>query len=105
MSTELEIIVKASAVLGLAALVHVALGRRASAATRHLVWTIAICAVIVLPILSFALPAWAVVVRTAPMTTPNASLGVDAVRESADDAAPSSVAARLASAAVPAPAA
>ena len=69
-------------------------------------WTLAIFAVIVLPILSFALPAWAVVVRTAPMTTADAGLVMDPVRESADDASPSSLAAaRLASASVTAPAA
>ncbi len=93
MSAELWIILKASAVLGLAALVQEVLRGRTSAAMRHLVWTLAILAVIVLPILSFALPAWSVVIRTAPMTTTNAGPAMDRVRESVASASSSSAAA------------
>jgi beta-lactamase regulating signal transducer with metallopeptidase domain len=93
MSPELWVILKASAVLGFAALIQGALGRRTSAATRHLVWTLAIFAVIVLPILSFALPPWVMVVPVAPTTTADAGPVMDRVRESVTDASPASLAA------------
>jgi beta-lactamase regulating signal transducer with metallopeptidase domain len=56
----LDIIVRASALLAAAALADLVLRRRASAATRHLVWTLAIGALLALPIASYVLPEWTV---------------------------------------------
>jgi beta-lactamase regulating signal transducer with metallopeptidase domain len=42
--------------------------RRASAATRHLVWTAAIAALVGLPVLAVALPVWRVATAGAPQT-------------------------------------
>ena len=64
-SAALSIAVKASVLLGAAALVQAVLYRRLSAAMRHLVWTLAVVGLLLLPILSIALPEWAVVIRTA----------------------------------------
>ena len=52
-----DAVVKASLVLGAAALMSVIL-RRASAALRHLVWTLALCSALFLPVVSLALPKW-----------------------------------------------
>ena len=49
---------RATAVLALAGLAHLALRHRASAATRHFIWTMAMCALLALPVLSTMLPAW-----------------------------------------------
>jgi beta-lactamase regulating signal transducer with metallopeptidase domain len=57
--------VKASLLLGLAAILQAALPRRTSAATRHLLWALAAVAALMLPILSLALPDWPVAIRTA----------------------------------------
>ena len=66
MSVALWITLKASVILGLAAILQTALSRRrTSAAMRHLIWTLAVAGVLLVPVLSFALPDWAVVVRTA----------------------------------------
>jgi beta-lactamase regulating signal transducer with metallopeptidase domain len=56
----LGILVKATAILAIAALLDAALGRRAAAATRHLLWTLTIAALLVLPVASLAPPAWQV---------------------------------------------
>ena len=56
--------IKASALLGFATVVQAMLHRRASAATCHLVWTLAIGSVLLLPLASIMLPRWAVVVPT-----------------------------------------
>ncbi len=65
------IVMKATAVLALAAIVQVVLQRRTSAAIRHLMWTLAIVGVLTLPILSLTLPQWTVVTRPAPADAVN----------------------------------
>jgi beta-lactamase regulating signal transducer with metallopeptidase domain len=64
MSAALWIIVKASVLLGVAAIAQALLYRRMSASARHLVWTLAIAGLLLLPMLSLALPRWTVVIRT-----------------------------------------
>jgi beta-lactamase regulating signal transducer with metallopeptidase domain len=59
-SVLIGIIVKATALLAIAALLDAAIGRRASAATRHLLWSLTIAALLVLPFAVTALPAWQV---------------------------------------------
>jgi beta-lactamase regulating signal transducer with metallopeptidase domain len=56
----LDMLVKASALLAVAALGDRALGNWASAATRHLLWSLAIAALLALPVASLTLPSWAV---------------------------------------------
>jgi bla regulator protein blaR1 len=57
MTLVLETVVKATCVLAVAWAVNMA-RRRASAASRHFVWTLAVAALLVLPVLSAALPRW-----------------------------------------------
>ena len=64
------IIVKASALLGAAAIVQWVLHRRASAATRHLVWMLAMVSLLVLPVASVLLPEWAVIPTAAKIAQP-----------------------------------
>ncbi|HEX8831391.1 MAG TPA: hypothetical protein VF705_09515, partial [Longimicrobium sp.] len=62
------LIVKATLLLAAAGLATLALSRRAPAAARHLVWTLSVCGLLALPLLSIATPAWRlpfVTVRTA----------------------------------------
>jgi beta-lactamase regulating signal transducer with metallopeptidase domain len=73
LSTALWITIRATALLGLATIVLAVFSRRMSAASRHFLWTIAIAAVILLPIASVALPEWSVVVRTAQPVPPAAA--------------------------------
>ena len=99
-SAALSIAVKASVLLGAAALVQAVLYRRLSAAMRHLVWTLAVVGLLLLPILSMALPEWAVVVRTAAAGAVDAGPAMARVDEPATPAQPpASVAARAESAA------
>ena len=56
----LAVVVKATALLGIAAIMQLVVFRRASAATRHLVWTIALVSALLLPIVSLVGPAWTV---------------------------------------------
>ena len=52
-----DVVLKATLVLGLAGLAAAALGR-ASAATRHLVWTLGVAAALLVPALRAAAPRW-----------------------------------------------
>jgi uncharacterized membrane protein len=55
------ITLKASIVLGAAALFQAVMSGRTSAAARHAVWLLAVAGILLLPILSLALPQWTVV--------------------------------------------
>ncbi len=70
MTPVLDIAVKATCVLASASAVNAA-RRRASAASRHFVWTLAVAALLVLPVLSAVLPRWNVEI-------PGATTGHDA---------------------------
>jgi len=79
--TALSILLKASLVLlGAAGITRVA-DRRLSAATRHLIWTLAAAAVLLLPALSMTLPRWTAVSLPAPvMAVPRDAAAVDLSR-------------------------
>src|SRR3712207_5283916 len=59
-------------VLGFAALAALAMRRRASAAARHQVWLLGVVGVLLLPILSAALPGWHVLPRGGSAAQPPA---------------------------------
>jgi hypothetical protein len=68
----IEIAVKISAVMAIAAGAAVLMRRRASASSRHLLWTLAVIAVLMLPIASIVLPSLAIPIAgtsSAPVTT------------------------------------
>src|SRR5215208_6513855 len=56
--TALSILIKASLLLSGIAAAQMLVARRASAATRHLIWTLAIVGLLLLPLLAFVLPGW-----------------------------------------------
>jgi beta-lactamase regulating signal transducer with metallopeptidase domain len=66
LSMAAAIVLKASVILGLAAVLDACLRRRASAAARHASWTLALAAVLLLPALSLTLPRWAIAVADPP---------------------------------------
>ena len=67
-ATVLWLIVKATALVGIAALLQMLLMRRASAAARHLVWMSALVCLLLLPVAAGFLPSWPVSVAVIPMT-------------------------------------
>jgi uncharacterized protein (TIGR03435 family) len=62
----MAILLKVTLVLSAAAAIQMVLARRASAATRHLVWTLAIACVLLLPLFAISLPNWSPVEYTEP---------------------------------------
>jgi len=58
----LSLMIKASLVLALAALATLPFARRGSAAARHFIWTVAVAAILLLPIVSAVGPSWSVAV-------------------------------------------
>ena len=62
----LAVVVKATALLGMAAIMQLVVFRRASAATRHLVWTFALVSVLLLPVVSVVGPAWIIEIPASP---------------------------------------
>ena len=71
-----DAVVKASLILGAAGLTSLVL-RRASAALRHLVWTLALCSALLLPIVSLALPKWQLSLITVASPAPRVESHVD----------------------------
>lgn len=59
------IIVKATVLIALAATIDMLLRGRTSAASRHLVWTLALGGLLALPLLSLVVPSWKIPVRLA----------------------------------------
>lgn len=80
----LEVLLKATVVLATAGLLNVVL-RRASATTRHLVWSLALAALLVLPLLTLLLPAWRVPVLPARQLTPQPKVVSTIVAEAEDE--------------------
>jgi beta-lactamase regulating signal transducer with metallopeptidase domain len=60
------LVVKVSLLLGAAGCVAALLRRRASAATRHLIWNLALVGALAIPIASITLPGWTFAIGTAP---------------------------------------
>jgi beta-lactamase regulating signal transducer with metallopeptidase domain len=65
---------KATALVAAAALLHLVWRRRASAATRHLLWTVVAAGLLTLPLASRLAPQWPITIRTATPTTPVTSM-------------------------------
>ncbi len=73
---------KVSVLLAAAVMTHALLHRRASAATRHLVWTLTVVALLLLPLLSAVFPGWTVARLTpapALLMSPDAEVSALAV--------------------------
>ena len=83
MTALLTAIVFKGSILMIAAAVLVALMYRASAATRHFVWTLAVAGLLLLPVLSAALPVWTVVVPIATSETITARIPARAMSTAA----------------------
>ena len=62
----MSILAKVTLVLGIGAVVQIALAKRLSAATRHLVWTLTIAGGLLVPPLAISLPDWTPVEYTEP---------------------------------------
>src|SRR5262249_55469297 len=88
----IELTLKGIMILAAAGLLSVGL-RNASAASRHAVWSLALGALLLLPVLTWAVPAWRVAILPAPPApvAENASLNIEisaAVAERSPSALP-----------------
>jgi beta-lactamase regulating signal transducer with metallopeptidase domain len=84
-SMPIAVAIKASVLLGLTALASLVLRRRASAATRHWVCTLAVAGLLVLPVLSLALPSWNVSVPVTVAPNPVVAAGLPPPRNASAD--------------------
>lgn len=75
------LVVKVSLLLGAAGCVAALLRRRTSAATRHLIWSLALVGTLLLPMASVALPGWSFTIGTAPKAADAAPV-IDRANES-----------------------
>lgn len=99
----IDALVKASVVLTIAAVAAAAL-RRASAASRHLVWTCALLAALALPVVSIAVPRWQLpilLLESTPAEMSYSPAGAGAAEGAADPPAVDRAAPRNAAAPVP----
>ena len=80
-------LVKVSALQAVGAIVYAVLGRQRSAATRHLIWTITVVGLLLLPMLATVLPRWRVPLRLIGATDPDAVAIVDRTEAALADVA------------------
>ena len=66
MTIIVTILLKATLLLFAAALAHVRFGKRMSAASRHLLWALAVVGLLVLPLFNAVLPSWTIAVVPSP---------------------------------------
>jgi beta-lactamase regulating signal transducer with metallopeptidase domain len=86
-SAVIEIAVKSTLVLAVAAIAAGLMRRRGSAASRHLVWALAVVVLLVLPIASTTLPAWKIPIRREVTSLAVTLPPVDVAGVSAEDTA------------------
>jgi beta-lactamase regulating signal transducer with metallopeptidase domain len=80
-------LVKVSALQAVGAVVSAVLGRHRSAATRHLIWTITVVGLLLLPMLATVLPRWRVPLRLFGATHPDAAAIVERAEPALTDLA------------------
>ena len=71
----LQLLVKASMLVGATLVVKWLIGARASAAARHLAWTLVVAGLLGLPLLSAVVPAWEVALPVRGICAPSPQTG------------------------------
>jgi beta-lactamase regulating signal transducer with metallopeptidase domain len=77
--SSVEMVVKSSAIVAVAAVATALMRRRASAASRHLVWTLAVVALLALPAAVVVIPSWNIPIRRMPSVSfaPPAQIAIE----------------------------